>query len=435
MGPLAVDTDLYVEIWHAAEQAQFPVDSADTYNWNMFLCGMVDVGGKRNHKSIEDMEFEGEVGRAAYGMLKFLKSMHGYGVLKYIWIWILKRGVTIALNPADARWPEHTTKNTAVQARRDRPGLSYVWEGQIDSRNEVQRAAEASFPESASLKLMVGGSKIAESRVHYARRVKPQQGQIGTRYGRKRLWLAQRIIGRILLTFSWWCRELGDRVTRTRLAHHLASGWYTAAIRLAGRIWGHWQREMAKPMTHKEDEDEAGADVELMRSLDTTERFTMERSTRRKDGERPGKKRRRGPESADGRHRDGDWDASCSLAENFQSEQPQHGRLNVNAKYALPAAASSVANRTTPFLRSPSANVFSPPEHPSIAYLGHEHERVEHDGSDLPARRYRRSLGVRGRRCARLRGQVGGGTGTGIEDDCHAESWALRWARLSPRLK
>ncbi|KAJ7465931.1 hypothetical protein FB451DRAFT_1178764 [Mycena latifolia] len=143
-------------------------------------------------------------------------------------------------------------------------------------------------------------------------------------------------------------------------------------------------------------------------------------SEKKKSGcsERPGKKRRRGPESADGRHRDGDWDASCSLAENSESE------------YALPAAACSVANRTTPFLRSPSANVFSQPEHPSIAYLGHEHERVEHDGCDLPARRYRRSLGVRGRRCARLRGQVGGGTGTGVEDDCHAESCAILLFRL-----
>ncbi|KAJ7460333.1 hypothetical protein FB451DRAFT_1271046 [Mycena latifolia] len=40
--------------------------------------------------------------------------------------------------------------------------------------------------------------------------------------------------------------ENGDRVVRTRLAHHLASDWHTAAIRLAGRIWGDWQREMAK---------------------------------------------------------------------------------------------------------------------------------------------------------------------------------------------
>ncbi|KAJ7075102.1 hypothetical protein B0H15DRAFT_917163 [Mycena belliarum] len=37
-----------------------------------------------------------------------------------------------------------------------------------------------------------------------------------------------------------------DRLTRTRLAHHLACDWHTACIRLAGRIWGDMQREMAK---------------------------------------------------------------------------------------------------------------------------------------------------------------------------------------------
>ncbi|KAJ7446305.1 hypothetical protein FB451DRAFT_1188742 [Mycena latifolia] len=116
MGPLAVDIDPYIEIWRAAEQAQFPVNPADTYDWKNSLCGMVDVGGKvrfarstattclttymeafmeaigtrfvwrtalrrsggtghlicearvdrRNHKkSIPDMAFDGEVGPAA----------------------------------------------------------------------------------------------------------------------------------------------------------------------------------------------------------------------------------------------------------------------------------------------------------------------------------------------------------------------------------
>ncbi|KAJ7708993.1 hypothetical protein B0H17DRAFT_916723 [Mycena rosella] len=36
-----------------------------------------------------------------------------------------------------------------------------------------------------------------------------------------------------------------DKLSRTRLAHHIASDWHTAAIRLAGRIWGDWQRKMA----------------------------------------------------------------------------------------------------------------------------------------------------------------------------------------------
>ncbi|KAJ7710690.1 hypothetical protein B0H17DRAFT_886497, partial [Mycena rosella] len=29
----------------------------------------------------------------------------------------------------------------------------------------------------------------------------------------------------------------GETLARTRLAHHIASDWHTAAIRLAGRIW------------------------------------------------------------------------------------------------------------------------------------------------------------------------------------------------------
>ncbi|KAF7362208.1 hypothetical protein MVEN_00567000 [Mycena venus] len=37
-----------------------------------------------------------------------------------------------------------------------------------------------------------------------------------------------------------------DSVSHSRLAHHFASEWHTACIRLAGRIWGDWQREMSK---------------------------------------------------------------------------------------------------------------------------------------------------------------------------------------------
>jgi hypothetical protein len=35
-------------------------------------------------------------------------------------------------------------------------------------------------------------------------------------------------------------------VTRSRLIHHFASDWHTACIRLAGRIWGDWQKEISK---------------------------------------------------------------------------------------------------------------------------------------------------------------------------------------------
>ncbi|KAJ6553594.1 hypothetical protein DFH09DRAFT_924884, partial [Mycena vulgaris] len=34
---------------------------------------------------------------------------------------------------------------------------------------------------------------------------------------------------------------LPDKLTHTRLAHHLAADWHTASIRLAGIIWGDWQ--------------------------------------------------------------------------------------------------------------------------------------------------------------------------------------------------
>ncbi|KAJ7444431.1 hypothetical protein FB451DRAFT_1189526 [Mycena latifolia] len=205
MGPFAVNIDAYVEIWRAAEQAQFPMNPADTYDWNKFLCGMVDVGGKvrfarsaaatymttymdvlsprelygsyrlvwlvadsltalgchwtfnlwsdsrqiyrRNHKSIEDMALDGDVGRAAYGMLKSLIVHLGdeiirgygtfYGVLKYIRIWMLKCGITIA--STDTRWPERKKKKrTRVVPKirdpeagrtvdgRDRSGISYL---------------------------------------------------------------------------------------------------------------------------------------------------------------------------------------------------------------------------------------------------------------------------------------------------------------------
>jgi hypothetical protein len=35
-------------------------------------------------------------------------------------------------------------------------------------------------------------------------------------------------------------------LTQTRLGHHFACDWHTACIRLAGRIWGDMQREMAR---------------------------------------------------------------------------------------------------------------------------------------------------------------------------------------------
>jgi hypothetical protein len=37
-----------------------------------------------------------------------------------------------------------------------------------------------------------------------------------------------------------------SNITHTRLIHHFASDWHTACIRLAGRIWGDWQKEMFK---------------------------------------------------------------------------------------------------------------------------------------------------------------------------------------------
>ncbi|KAJ6563702.1 hypothetical protein DFH09DRAFT_1035307 [Mycena vulgaris] len=44
-------------------------------------------------------------------------------------------------------------------------------------------------------------------------------------------------------------KKVGDddgKFTHTKLAHHLAYDWHTAAIRLTGRIWGDWQKEMVK---------------------------------------------------------------------------------------------------------------------------------------------------------------------------------------------
>lgn len=37
-----------------------------------------------------------------------------------------------------------------------------------------------------------------------------------------------------------------DLIARERLLHHLAADWHLQAIRLAGRIFGDYQREMAK---------------------------------------------------------------------------------------------------------------------------------------------------------------------------------------------
>ncbi|KAJ7157539.1 hypothetical protein C8R43DRAFT_883185, partial [Mycena crocata] len=37
-----------------------------------------------------------------------------------------------------------------------------------------------------------------------------------------------------------------DKMIQTQLAHGLAADWHTASIRLAGRIWGNWQKEMAR---------------------------------------------------------------------------------------------------------------------------------------------------------------------------------------------
>ncbi|KAJ6521365.1 hypothetical protein DFH09DRAFT_939085, partial [Mycena vulgaris] len=56
---------------------------------------------------------------------------------------------------------------------------------------------------------------------------------------------------------------LPDKLTHTRLAHHLAANWHTASIRLSGRIWGDWQREMAKKTNTRGRRNEAGADVVL----------------------------------------------------------------------------------------------------------------------------------------------------------------------------
>ncbi|KAJ7138982.1 hypothetical protein C8R44DRAFT_544901, partial [Mycena epipterygia] len=36
-----------------------------------------------------------------------------------------------------------------------------------------------------------------------------------------------------------------DKLAHMQLAHHFASDWHTASIRLAGRIWGDVQRRMA----------------------------------------------------------------------------------------------------------------------------------------------------------------------------------------------
>ncbi|KAJ7446302.1 hypothetical protein FB451DRAFT_1188739 [Mycena latifolia] len=95
MGPLAVNIDPYVEIWRAAEQAQFPVNPADTYDWNDPLCGMVDVGGKsirtRVKKTIAKFQRHGAAGANidTDRIIDRTESIRGYGtgysVLKH-WV-------------------------------------------------------------------------------------------------------------------------------------------------------------------------------------------------------------------------------------------------------------------------------------------------------------------------------------------------------------
>ncbi|KAJ7719161.1 hypothetical protein B0H14DRAFT_2412307, partial [Mycena olivaceomarginata] len=50
-----------------------------------------------------------------------------------------------------------------------------------------------------------------------------------------------------LLKFEQWIPSTKDpdKIADKRLAHHFAADWHLASIRLAGRIWGNWQREMA----------------------------------------------------------------------------------------------------------------------------------------------------------------------------------------------
>ncbi|KAJ7797735.1 hypothetical protein B0H14DRAFT_2389432 [Mycena olivaceomarginata] len=48
--------------------------------------------------------------------------------------------------------------------------------------------------------------------------------------------------------FEHWIpsiKDPDDNIADKRLAHHFAADWHLASIRLAGRIWGNWQREMA----------------------------------------------------------------------------------------------------------------------------------------------------------------------------------------------
>ncbi|KAJ6469751.1 hypothetical protein C8R47DRAFT_766938 [Mycena vitilis] len=47
-------------------------------------------------------------------------------------------------------------------------------------------------------------------------------------------------------------KDPDENMAAKRLAHHLAAEWHLTSIRLAGRIWGDWQRQMATITdTHK----------------------------------------------------------------------------------------------------------------------------------------------------------------------------------------
>jgi hypothetical protein len=40
-------------------------------------------------------------------------------------------------------------------------------------------------------------------------------------------------------------RDNLSKLAFTRLAYHFSADWHTTSIRLAGRIWGNWQKETA----------------------------------------------------------------------------------------------------------------------------------------------------------------------------------------------
>ncbi|KAJ7826012.1 hypothetical protein B0H14DRAFT_2368581, partial [Mycena olivaceomarginata] len=48
--------------------------------------------------------------------------------------------------------------------------------------------------------------------------------------------------------FEHWIpsiKDPDDKIADKHLAHHFAVDWHFASIRLAGRIWGNWQWEIA----------------------------------------------------------------------------------------------------------------------------------------------------------------------------------------------